>query len=148
MVALFFAVLLAIWPALGAAAPDTGCSEPKWSPDGKSILYVEGHFPEGREVMIMNADGTGARRLTSNDWGDEYPTLSPDGKTILFSSNRSGAWRLFLMDTDGSNVRDLGLATSTDANDPCRADWSPDGTQFVFPLTKDGGRFLHVANGA
>jgi len=50
-----------------AAPPSTGCSEPKWSPDGRSILYVEGHFPEGREVMVMNADGTGVRRLTSND---------------------------------------------------------------------------------
>jgi len=142
------AVILTLLSALGAAAaPSTGSSEPKWSADGKRILYVEGHFPEGREVMIMNADGTGVKRLTFNDWADEYPTLSPDGKTILFSSNRTGVWKLSVMDIDGSHVRELALeSTSADANDPCRADWSPDGKQFVFPMTRSGGRFLHVAN--
>lgn len=130
-----------------SAEPSTGCSEPKWSPDGTQIVYVEGHFPEGREVMIMNADGSGAKQLTSNTSADEYPTLSPDRKTILFTSNRTGAWKLYLMDIDGSNQRDLGVAsTSSDPNDPCRADWSPDGKQIVFPVTRSDGRFLHIVN--
>jgi len=50
------------------------------------------------------------------------------------------------MDIDGSNVRDLGLETSSDPNDPCRADWSPDGRHFAFPMTRGDGHFLYVAN--
>jgi len=51
------------------------------------------------------------------------------------------------MNIDGSQQHTLGLgSTSSVWNDPCRADWSPDGNQIVFPLSKNGERVLHIAN--
>jgi TolB protein len=119
-----------------------------WTADGNRILDVTGaDYPRGREVFIVNADGTGKRFLTSNNLGHEYPTLSPDGKTILFTSYRTGKWRFYVMNPDGTGERDLGMEPTSDhPNDPARAEWSPDGRQFVFPLTRDGKRFLHLAD--
>lgn len=139
------AAVLAVALSIGAdiAIADTG-AEPKWCADGNQIVYVDGKFPEGREIMIMNADGSGKKKLTSNNYADE----SPDGKTILFCTNRTGnGWKLFLMNVDGSNQRDLGLEiTSADPNDTCRAEWSPDGKLIVFPWTKDNKKILHIVN--
>ena len=47
-----------------AAGTDIG---PAWSPDGKSIAFVRGFAAVGaddRPVFVMNADGTGQRRLS------------------------------------------------------------------------------------
>lgn len=126
--------------------PAAGLFALNWTPDGAQILEVAGDYPR-REVFVVNADGSGRRFLTSNGLGHEYPVLSPDGSVILFSSYRSGKWKFYVMNPDGTNERDLGLEpTGTELNDPCRADWSPDGRQFAFPVTRDGKRFLHVAD--
>lgn len=118
-----------------------------WTPDGERILDVTGEFPRGREVFVVNADGTDKRWLTSNNLGHEYPTLSPDGKRILFTSYRTGKWKFYVMNPDGTDERDLGMAPTSDIlNDPARPEWSPDGTQFVFPLTRDNRRYLHLAD--
>jgi TolB protein len=140
------AAALLLCLSLSAQSGSAG-STSKWTPDGNHILFTDGEYPQGREVFIMNADGTERRQLTKNNLGHEYPSLNPNGKTILFSSYRTGKWKLYVMNPDRSDERDLGMEpTATDVNDPCRADWSPDGKQFVFPQTKDGKRFLHVAN--
>lgn len=36
-----------------------------WSPDGTMLVYSSGQF-DGRELYLMNSDGSGVRRLT--DW--------------------------------------------------------------------------------
>jgi TolB protein len=97
--------------------------------------------------MIMNADCSAVRPLTTNNYADEYPAVAPDGKTVLYSTNKEGAWKLYMMNIDGSGQHSLGMAsTSNDPNDPCKADWSPDGKQIVFPMTTNGKRVLHTAN--
>ena len=59
-----------------------------WSPDGTKIAFVSGREGSGH-VYVMNADGTGTRRLTNSTMDDSHPTWSPDGKRIVFS--REGA---------------------------------------------------------
>jgi Tol biopolymer transport system component len=56
----------------------------------------------------MGADGKGPVNLTRNAAFDSDPSWSPDGKHILFTSNRQeGGFRLFVMDAEGGNVRQL-----------------------------------------
>jgi Tol biopolymer transport system component len=58
---------------------------------------------------------------------------------ILFASARDGDFEIYVMDGDGSNVRQL---TSTEAEGTNEADdgspsWSPDGGRIVFTSTRD-----------
>jgi len=58
----------------------------------------------------------------------QLPDWSPDGSQIAFQSTGTGNGDLYVMDADGSNVRQL---TSTPEADQGPA-WSPDGTQVAF----------------
>ena len=43
-----------------------GATSPRWSPDGERISYVtQSTFPGHQQLMIMNADGSGKRRVTN-----------------------------------------------------------------------------------
>jgi len=91
---------------------------PAVSPDGRQIAYMSrnsGYW----QVNVVNADGTGLRRLTDDWYWNGLPTWSPDGRYILFVSSRDENWpdnfqlsentqfRLWVMDADGGNQRPL-----------------------------------------
>jgi len=67
----------------------------------------------------MRADGTGRRRLTNHPAIDVTPTWSPTGTQIAFTSERSGAPAIWVVDADGLNLRRLTYEHSD------RATWSP-----------------------
>ena len=97
-----------------------------WSPDGKQVALVasrDGH--SGNAVFVVNADGTGARRITPwnvtlrADW-------SPDGQWIaLDMSDAEPVPRdLFLVHPDGTGLRKI---TSNEDNKMSFAPaWSAD----------------------
>jgi TolB protein len=104
--------------------------QPAWSPDGTKLAFVSGR--DGTpHVYVMNADGTGTRRLTNSDQEDEHPTWSADGARIVFS--REGA--LFVILAAGGKARRLvpGLGS---AKSPA---YSPDGTALAYDYRKRGG---------
>ncbi|MEI7846837.1 MAG: hypothetical protein WCK35_13635 [Chloroflexota bacterium] len=48
------------------------------------------------QICIINADGSGWRRLTENDKVRSfYPSITPDGNSVVFSSNSAGNFKLF-----------------------------------------------------
>jgi Tol biopolymer transport system component len=83
---------------------------PAWSPDGQRIAFVSTRQPAtqpGRAwnaIHVMDADGTGARRLSPADAADYSPTWSPGGELIAFASGsgKAGGTDLFVMKPDGS----------------------------------------------
>jgi Tol biopolymer transport system component len=141
--------------------PDEG---PAWSPDGQKIAFqrVVGVIPCstggcGRaesDIYVMNADGSGQRRLTRNEATDSDPSWSPDGTKIAFR-RVVGVVRcgprgcgpaesdIFVMNADGSGERNL---TRNDPSYAMDADWSPDGRRIVFRTTRHGKWELYVMN--
>jgi len=80
-------------------------SQPAWSPDGSRLAYISEVSPGNWEVFVINADGSGKKQLTDNIHSDGLPTWSPDARWIAFRSDRSGAWAIYIMRPDGSDVR-------------------------------------------
>jgi Tol biopolymer transport system component len=84
---------------------------PRWSPDGGRVVFssnrahYEGGAPEtgkpDHDLWVMNADGSGRARLTTDPGSDTMPTWAPDGQSVVFSSDRDGRgdlYRLWLAD--------------------------------------------------
>ena len=98
---------------------------PAWSPDGQGIVFERrlarrqyGNCPRCGgasifEVHMMNADGSGPRRLTRNAGQvhdgaiGAHPRWSPDGNQIAFVSGRDGNADIYVMNADGSGQRNL-----------------------------------------
>src|SRR5687768_15221369 len=70
------------------------------SPDGSTLL-----FDLLGDVYTLPISGGKARRLTSGMGWDVQPRFSPDGRSIAFVSDRSGAWKVWIANADGTNLR-------------------------------------------
>jgi TolB protein len=90
---------------------------PMWSMDGRQVLVMcalPGTMRDGVLVMyVMNADGSDFRPLGADEVFTGDLTYAPDGKTVAYVSNESGHGHIYLMDADGTHVRQI---TQGDSN--------------------------------
>lgn len=88
-------------------------------------------FDGTMDIFESNPDGTELKRLTETPGYDAEGSYSPDGKQIVFCSNRSGPenLELYIMDSDGKNVRQLTKAPGCYNGGPF---FSPDGKRVIF----------------
>ena len=59
------------------------------------------------QIYVMNADGSGRRRLTRDAGYAVRPVWSPDGRKLTYVSKRDGNWNIRVMNGDGSGQRKL-----------------------------------------
>jgi len=81
----------------------------------------------GSDIWTMDADGTGARQLTTGAQAIHGLTVSPDGRQIVFSSERSGRPNIWSVETDGTNFKQL-----TSGDGEFYPQCTPDGQWIVF----------------
>ncbi len=100
---------------------DANSEAPSWSPDGKNLAFgaapvIDNPDPDSRwreifvnyDVFVVNIeDPSHPINLTNNPADDTYPLWSPDGERIAFLSTRGGAWDLYTMKADGTDVRQV-----------------------------------------
>ena len=67
---------------------------------------------------------------------------SPDGLKLVFSNNTDGDYEIYVMNADGTGVRQL---THNSSNDQ-QPSWSPDGKQIAFTSNRDGDFDIYVMN--
>jgi len=65
---------------------DVRDSSPKWSPDGKAIVFVSNRSGKS-QLHLLQTSGGEARKLTNCNHGVTNPVWSPDGKKILFATS-------------------------------------------------------------
>ncbi|MEK6554408.1 MAG: translocation protein TolB, partial [Bdellovibrionota bacterium] len=91
------------------------------------LVTLSGRAPN---INRMSLDGKKATPIT-NGPGQAMniePAISPDGTKVAFSSDRSGKPMIFVMNIDGSNVKQITFAGFYNATPT----WSPDGTKIAF----------------
>jgi Tol biopolymer transport system component len=118
---------------------------PAWSPDGRKIAFISNRTGTS-EIYVMNADGSGQRRLTRNTASEFAPVWSPDGTKIAFERRRGDHWAynddIYVMNADGSGLRKLTHSPADDFG----AVWSPDGRKIFFVSQRDGEDEIYVMN--
>ncbi|WP_224249292.1 alpha/beta hydrolase family protein [Hyalangium gracile] len=105
-------------------------SEPRVSPDGQRIAFVlrttDMEANRGRtDLWLVNADGSGARQLTSHPDADNQPVWAPDGRSLFFLSSRGGSSQVWRLPIDGGEPQQV-TKLPLDVN--------------AFALSRDGAR--------
>ncbi len=107
------------------------------SPDGEWIAFTRSSPWE--DIVLMRADGSGARTLTDDPHYDRRPRFSPDGEEIYFYSNMDDGVRVWSIRSDGTRRT---LITDSDESfmftDP-----SPDGMT-LSTNTTEGGKLISL----
>jgi TolB protein len=94
------------------------------------------------QICIMNADGSGMRRLTTEDNKRHfYPSLAPDGQSVLYTSFREqNVYEIYSLDLNQGSVQQLtdmlGVLTAPEV--------SPDGTSIAFARGNPGGGSFQI----
>ena len=96
-----------------------------WSPDGARLVLTSRNG-EKADLVVMNADGSGAFRHTLPH-SPYYPTWSADGATIAYATVSDGSLNLWTVSANGGYPLLLFSAPGWDGH----PSWSPDGTKLA-----------------
>ncbi len=89
------------------------------APNGKQFV-----FDMLGDIYLADLAGGQAKALTQDFAWNLHPTISPDGRQIAFISDRDGASNLWVMDIDGTNLKQITKEKEDLIHSPA---WRPDG---------------------
>jgi Tol biopolymer transport system component len=78
----------------------TGDGAPHWSWVNNKIVYETLTPTYGRDIYVMEADGSNQRLLVPHSMNEHTPTWSPDGKKVVFMSNRDFNFDIYVYEVE------------------------------------------------
>jgi len=94
----------------------------------------------GREVWVLNMDGSDAAPATNNGSINLLPAWYPDGKKLLFTSIQDHNPSMFQLSLDGGRAQTLSNRPGLNTGGAV----SPDGQKVALTLTRDGNSEIYV----
>jgi serine/threonine protein kinase len=141
---------------MGTPGPLAVYSDPRFSPDGKSIAVTIDDPRSGKsDIWVIPIAGGQPTRITFGP-GDYWPVWSPDGKQLAYAVSENGKFSIRRRSLDGAKPEEVLYQNDAYINGSA-IDWSPDGkylsldlesregifSNWILPLTADdktGGR--------
>jgi TolB protein len=114
---------------------------PRWSPNGRKIIYTsyKGRFPDVMEVELY----TGLRRRLANFPGlNSGAVFSPDGQSIALTLSKDGNPELYTMDAQGGGFRRLTHTPGAESSPT----WSSDGQSIAYVSDDRGSPQIYLIN--
>src|SRR5690606_5836567 len=117
------------------------------SPDGRQLV-----FDLVGDIYLLPIEGGTARLIRGGPAFETQPRFRPDGTRIAFTSDRGGLENLWVMNADGSELREVSHEKERQVSNPA---WTPDGLYLVgrkhFRNTRSLGAgemwLYHIAGG-
>lgn len=126
----------------------------EWTKDGQHILFTSYRYPEAEyargqsNLYRVNIRNQEISELTERQGAEYAAAVSPDGLQVafvgsLFTSNFYQDRKMFIMNLDGSNLRQI---TSELDEVPSAPIWAADGSGVYFNIREKGTSNLYFAS--
>jgi Tol biopolymer transport system component len=114
-------------------------SLPRWSPDGKQIVYVDIQAGRSWKTFLISAQGGTPQDLLGGKEAVVDPTWSPDGRRICFGLSPysdAGSKKIYVVDLSSKQI-----STVPGSDSLYSPRWSPDGRHLA-ALSSDSKKLL------
>ncbi|HXV61935.1 MAG TPA: protein kinase [Vicinamibacteria bacterium] len=109
-----------------------------WSPDGRSLVYVEFHPESGADLWVVETEGNReARAFLATKFWEKQATFSPNGRWIAYVSDETGDFEVYVRPFPSGEPRVP--ISSGGGEEPA---WSRSGEELFY---RNGGRMMAVS---
>jgi serine/threonine protein kinase/Tol biopolymer transport system component len=110
---------------------------PRWSPDGKNIVFFETETGKAAKIYEISANGTSRRQLMPDDSSQQFdPNWSPDGTKVVFGGGNEPTSTIRFLDLTTHQI-----TTLPESQGLFSPRWSPDG-RYIAAESADQTRLL------